>query len=129
MYGKLIIPLPIIGSDFDKFVAFPTLPFKAGFRVAKTIDPNTYYDFEPPSGRPYIMSPYLACMNTFCAWPSPARTKDALVCLTGQQPSDGTTTRPRSESIQDVVPVEQDRHMKKVRLVNLRPSHHILGAV
>lgn len=34
------------GSDFDKLVNFPMTPFKLGMRVAKSIDPNVYYDFE-----------------------------------------------------------------------------------
>ncbi|PWN49985.1 DUF1769-domain-containing protein [Violaceomyces palustris] len=69
------------GSDFDKFIDFPRAPFNAGMRVAKYIDPCTFYEEHPPSGRPYIMSPYIACMNTFCAWPAPSRAHDAVVVL------------------------------------------------
>lgn len=69
----------LFGSDFDMFVPFPRAPFNAGMRVARMIDPCTFYEEHPPSGRPYIMSPYAACMNTFCAWPSPDRLGDAVV--------------------------------------------------
>lgn len=34
------------GTDFDKLVNFPMTPFKLGMRVAKSVDPNVYYDFE-----------------------------------------------------------------------------------
>ncbi|KOS14896.1 hypothetical protein Malapachy_0942 [Malassezia pachydermatis] len=69
----------LFGSDFDKFVPFPRAPFNAGMRVARMIDPCTFYEEHPPSGRPYIMSPYTACMNVFCAWPAPSRLDDAVV--------------------------------------------------
>ncbi|OAV92567.1 hypothetical protein PTTG_27602, partial [Puccinia triticina 1-1 BBBD Race 1] len=69
------------GSDFDHIVDFPKSAFNAGMRVARWIDPNVFYDLTPPSERPFIMSPYLACMNTLCAWPCPDRLSDALVCL------------------------------------------------
>lgn len=69
----------LFGSDFDKYVPFPRTPFNAGMRVAQMIDPCTFYEEHPPSGRPYIMSPYTACMNTFCAWPAPSRMHDAVV--------------------------------------------------
>lgn len=71
----------LFGTDFDHFVDFPKAPFNAGMKVAKYIDPCTFYEFHPPSGRPYIMSPYVACMNTFCAWPAPSRAYDAVVVL------------------------------------------------
>ncbi|KDN49940.1 hypothetical protein K437DRAFT_74193 [Tilletiaria anomala UBC 951] len=71
----------LFGSDFDKWIAFPRAPFTAGMRVAQMIDPCTFYDEHPPSGRPYIMSPYCACMNTLCAWPAPSRAHDAVVVL------------------------------------------------
>ncbi|GAC96678.1 hypothetical protein PHSY_004261 [Pseudozyma hubeiensis SY62] len=71
----------LFGTDFDKFVDFPRAPFNAGMRVAKYIDPCTFYELHPDSGRPYIMSPYIACMNTFCAWPAPSRAHDAVVVL------------------------------------------------
>lgn len=71
----------LFGSDFDKFVDFPRAPFNAGMKVAKYIDPCTFYELHPASGRPYIMSPYIACMNTFCAWPAPSRAHDAVVVL------------------------------------------------
>lgn len=69
------------GSDFDKFISFPRAPFNAGMKVAKMIDPCTFYEEQPPSGRPYIMSPYCACMNVLCAWPAPSRAHDAVVVL------------------------------------------------
>lgn len=34
------------GTDFDQLVSFPMTPFKLGMRVAKSVDPNVYYDFE-----------------------------------------------------------------------------------
>ncbi|PWZ02939.1 hypothetical protein BCV70DRAFT_183446 [Testicularia cyperi] len=71
----------LFGTDFDKFVDFPRAPFNAGMKVAKYIDPCTFYELHPASGRPYIMSPYVACMNTFCAWPAPSRAHDAVVVL------------------------------------------------
>lgn len=71
----------LFGTDFDRFVDFPKAPFNAGMRVAKYIDPCTFYELHPDSGRPYIMSPYIACMNTFCAWPAPSRAHDAVVVL------------------------------------------------
>ncbi len=71
----------LFGTDFDKFVDFPRAPFNAGMKVAKYIDPCTFYELHPESGRPYIMSPYIACMNTFCAWPAPSRAHDAVVVL------------------------------------------------
>ncbi|SNX81416.1 uncharacterized protein MEPE_00121 [Melanopsichium pennsylvanicum] len=71
----------LFGTDFDRFVDFPRAPFNAGMRVAKYIDPCTFYELHPDSGRPYIMSPYIACMNTFCAWPAPSRAHDAVVVL------------------------------------------------
>ncbi|KAG0150974.1 hypothetical protein CROQUDRAFT_632458 [Cronartium quercuum f. sp. fusiforme G11] len=91
------------GSDFDHLVEFPKSAFNAGMRVARWIDPNTFYDLSPISGRPFIMSPYLACMNTLCAWPSPSRMSDALVCL-------HQTTREEdypSDEGEDMVPMEQ----------------------
>lgn len=67
-------------------------------KVAKYIDPCTYYEETPPSGRPFIMSPYAACMNVLCAWPAPSRAHDAVVVLrhTGSKSSDGTPDRPAS---------------------------------
>ncbi|KAK4055050.1 hypothetical protein OIO90_003391 [Microbotryomycetes sp. JL221] len=68
------------GSDFDYLPeSFPRTPFNAGMRVAQYIDPATHYQEKPPSGRPYIMSPYLACMTTFCAYPAPEALNRALV--------------------------------------------------
>ncbi|PWN23865.1 hypothetical protein BCV69DRAFT_244036 [Microstroma glucosiphilum] len=69
------------GTDFDRFMDFPRAPFNAGMRVARYIDPCTFYEEKPPSGRPYIMSPYCACMNVLCAWPAPSRAHDAVVVL------------------------------------------------
>lgn len=69
------------GSDFDRFMDFPRAPFNAGMKVAKYIDPCTFYEEQPPSKRPYIMSPYCACMNVLCAWPAPSRAHEAVVVL------------------------------------------------
>lgn len=69
------------GSDFDKFIDFPRAPFNAGMKVAKYIDPCTFYEEQPPSKRPFIMSPYCACMNVLCAWPAPSRAHEAVVVL------------------------------------------------
>ncbi|GAA5821816.1 hypothetical protein JCM11251_001039 [Rhodosporidiobolus azoricus] len=68
------------GSDFE-FIPenFPHGPFNAGMKIARWVDPATYYVTDPPHGRPYIMSPYAACMNTFCAYPSLAALSRAVV--------------------------------------------------
>ncbi|KAH9811925.1 hypothetical protein DFH28DRAFT_426680 [Melampsora americana] len=92
------------GSDFDHLVEFPKSAFNAGMRVARWIDPNTFYDLSPISGRPFIMSPYLACMNTLCAWPSPSRMSDALVCL---RQSDRGDDEQAEDEVDDMVPMEQ----------------------
>ncbi|GAA6038289.1 hypothetical protein JCM8097_003924 [Rhodosporidiobolus ruineniae] len=68
------------GSDFDYLPeSFPQAPFNAGMRIAKWVDPATFYETDTPNGRPYIMSPYTACMNTFCAYPSPDVLSRAVV--------------------------------------------------
>ncbi|GAA5995934.1 DUF1769 domain-containing protein [Rhodotorula paludigena] len=68
------------GSDFDYLPdSFPMAPFNAGMKIAKWIDPATHYEFRPPHGRPYIMSPYAACMNTFAAYPAPDALSRAIV--------------------------------------------------
>ncbi|PLW58065.1 hypothetical protein PCANC_00624 [Puccinia coronata f. sp. avenae] len=92
------------GSDFDHIVDFPKSAFNAGMRVARWIDPNVFYDLTPPSERPFIMSPYLACMNTLCAWPSPDRLRDALVCL---RHSDREDDHIDNSEADDMVPMEQ----------------------
>ncbi|KNZ57150.1 hypothetical protein VP01_2228g1 [Puccinia sorghi] len=92
------------GSDFDHIVDFPKSAFNAGMRVARWIDPNVFYDLTPPSERPFIMSPYLACMNTLCAWPSPDRLRDALVCL---RQSDREDEHNANSEADDMVPMEQ----------------------
>ncbi|WFD30263.1 hypothetical protein MSPP1_001280 [Malassezia sp. CBS 17886] len=100
----------LFGTDFDKFVPFPRAPFNAGMRVARMIDPCTFYEEHPPSGRPYVMSPYAACMNVLCAWPCPARVGNAVVV---NHPSphdphlqqDPVIVPNRDDS--DVVPVER----------------------
>ncbi|GAA5892356.1 hypothetical protein JCM6882_003649 [Rhodosporidiobolus microsporus] len=68
------------GSDFE-FIPenFPHGPFNAGMKIARWVDPATFYVTDPPHGRPYIMSPYAACMNTLCAYPSPAALSRAVV--------------------------------------------------
>ncbi|BGP57590.1 hypothetical protein JCM8202_000494 [Rhodotorula sphaerocarpa] len=76
------------GSDFDYLPDnFPTGPFNIGMKISHKIDPATYYEFKPPHGRPYIMSPYLACMNTFCAYPAPDALSRAVV-LSRNDPAD-----------------------------------------
>ncbi|GAA6023628.1 hypothetical protein JCM10207_005091 [Rhodosporidiobolus poonsookiae] len=68
------------GSDFDFLPeSWPTGPFNAGMKIARWVDPATYFVTKPPNGRPYIMSPYTACMNTFCAYPSPDALSRAVV--------------------------------------------------
>ncbi|EPQ31830.1 uncharacterized protein PFL1_00029 [Pseudozyma flocculosa PF-1] len=90
----------LFGTDFDKLIDFPRAPFNAGMRVARMIDPATFYDIQPASGRPYIMSPYIACMNTICAWPAPSRAHDAVVVLRHTHRSDSPNpTRPSSPSL------------------------------
>lgn len=77
------------------------------------------------------MSPYLACMNTFAAWPSPSRYSDALVALQHEpwMPSataPPTGNRPRSTSVQDMVPVEASRKSKKYwHFIGLRTDARI----
>lgn len=48
-------------------------------RIAKYIDPAVFYDKH--AAQPYIMSPYLACVNTLSAWPAPHRQHDAVLAL------------------------------------------------
>ncbi|BGP42582.1 hypothetical protein JCM10450v2_006688 [Rhodotorula kratochvilovae] len=68
------------GSDFDYLPdSFPLSPFNAGMKVAQWIDPATHYEFRPPHGRPYIMSPWAACVHTFAAYPSPSALSRAVV--------------------------------------------------
>lgn len=91
------------GSDFDHiFTTFPRGPFNTGMRVnspsfcilpdddneeliksviqiAQWIDPATRYEETPESGRPYIMSPYCACMNSLAAYPAPSSYSKALL--------------------------------------------------
>ncbi|CAO1625777.1 unnamed protein product [Parajaminaea phylloscopi] len=89
------------GSDFDKFVDFPRAPFNAGMKVAKYIDPCTFYEEQPPSKRPYIMSPYCACMNVLCAWPAPSRAHEAVVVLRHTaKSSDPSPSRPSTPLIE-----------------------------
>lgn len=99
----------LFGSDFDKFVPFPRAPFNAGMRVARMIDPCTFYEEHPPSGRPYIMSPYAACMNVFCAWPAPNRLADAVVVEHehGTYPSLAIEHQKEGD---DCVPIERVSH-------------------
>ncbi|GAA5820899.1 hypothetical protein JCM3770_004858 [Rhodotorula araucariae] len=68
------------GSDFDYLPdSFPLSPFNAGMKVAQWIDPATHHEFRPPHGRPYIMSPWSACVHTFAAYPSPSALSRAVV--------------------------------------------------
>ncbi|WFD41845.1 hypothetical protein MPSI1_000481 [Malassezia psittaci] len=102
----------LFGTDFDKFVPFPRAPFNAGMHVARLIDPCTYYEEHPPSGRPYIMSPYLACMNVFCAWPAPDHMENAVIVYYDQDHEENTayTVNPLTYEHKhegDIVPVER----------------------
>lgn len=116
----------LFGSDFDKFVPFPRAPFNAGMRVARMIDPCTFYEEHPPSGRPYIMSPYAACMNIFCAWPAPHRLADAVVVEHehGEQPSLAIEHQDENDNC---VPLEHVSHADNADRENKRgwiPSLH-----
>ncbi|KWU45053.1 DUF1769-domain-containing protein [Rhodotorula sp. JG-1b] len=81
------------GSDFDYLPdSFPMGPFNLGMKISHQIDPATYYEFRPPHGRPYIMSPYVACMNTFCAYPAPDALPRAIVLSRSDAEEDHTHT-------------------------------------
>ncbi|GAA5985302.1 hypothetical protein JCM10908_002611 [Rhodotorula pacifica] len=81
------------GSDFDYLPdSFPMGPFNLGMKISHKIDPATYYEFHPPHGRPYIMSPYVACMNTFCAYPAPDALARAVVLSRSDAEEDSTHT-------------------------------------
>ena len=76
-------------------------------RIAKYIDPAVFYD--KTAARPYVMSPYLACVNTLSAWPAPHRARDALLALeNGNAVGDSD-----DEGEQDDVPREEALHSKK----------------
>lgn len=76
-------------------------------RIAKYIDPAVFYD--KASATPYIMSPYLACVNTLSAWPAPHRSHDAVLALeNGNAQSDSD-----NESAEDDVPRGEVQHDKK----------------
>ena len=54
------------GSDFDFLPAnFPRNPFNIGMKIAHYVDEANSWCENPPHGRPYIMSPYTACMTSF----------------------------------------------------------------
>lgn len=75
-------------------------------RIAKYIDPAVFYDKN--SATPYIMSPYLACVNTLSAWPAPHRSHDAVLALENghaQAESD-------DEHNEDEIPREEVQHNK-----------------
>lgn len=81
--------------------------FNAGMRIAKYIDPAVFYD--KASATPYIMSPYLACVNTLSAWPAPHRSHDAVLALeNGNAQSDSD-----NESVEDDVPRGEVQHDRK----------------
>jgi hypothetical protein len=86
-------------------------------RVAKLVDPATFYEEKPPSGRPFIMSPYAACMNTLAAWPAPAKAADAIVVLRHTELEDvGASKHGESdvpEGLEDLVPLEVRDQSKK----------------
>ena len=107
-------------SDFDHLVDFPRSAFNAGMKVAQWVDPATFYEEYPPSGRPFIMSPYAACMNTLAAGPAPARASDAIVVLRHTELEDvGASKHGEAdvpEGLEDLVPLEvRDRSKKDGR--------------
>lgn len=76
-------------------------------RIAKYIDPAVFYDKNVSN--PYIMSPYLASVNTLSAWPAPHRSHDAVLALengNAQVDSD-------DEHVEDEVPREAVEHHQK----------------
>ncbi|GAA5938156.1 hypothetical protein JCM3775_005360 [Rhodotorula graminis] len=78
------------GSDFDYLPdSFPMGPFQAGMKVAQWIDPATHYEFRPAHGRPFIMSPWAACVHTFSAYPSPSALSRAVVLSHDSSAADG----------------------------------------
>ncbi|WBW75500.1 DUF1769 family protein [Schizosaccharomyces osmophilus] len=92
----------IFGTQFDHMIStFPESAFRAGMRIAKYIDPAVYYDKFAKS--PYIMSPFVACVNTLSAWPAPSRLDDAVISLVEADPqeSDTDTLPELSESLDD----------------------------
>ncbi|PKI84923.1 hypothetical protein MVES_001070 [Malassezia vespertilionis] len=102
----------LFGTDFDMFVPFPRAPFNAGMHVARLIDPCTFYEEHPPSGRPYIMSPYAACMNAFCAWPTPKRMPDAVIVWHPTSADNAPMPKPQvlDGNEVDIVPMERLEH-------------------
>ncbi|BGP19171.1 hypothetical protein JCM10213_005823 [Rhodosporidiobolus nylandii] len=101
------------GSDFDYLPeSFPQGPFNAGMRIAKWVDPATYYETKTPNGRPFIMSPYAACMNTFCAYPSPIALSRAVVLShhDAQHPHHDDEELDAGESFVPMEEVDHDRH-------------------
>ena len=110
----------LFGSDFDKFVPFPRAPFNAGMRVARMIDPCTFYEEHPPSGRPYIMSPYAACMNVFCAWPAPHRLDDAIVV--SHDHGDMPSSAAEHQNDGGIVPIERIGHEPRSEVTEKRSS-------
>ncbi|EPX71828.1 DUF1769 family protein [Schizosaccharomyces octosporus yFS286] len=92
----------IFGTQFDHMIStFPESAFRAGMRIAKYIDPAVYYDKFAKS--PYIMSPFVACVNTLSAWPAPSRLDDAVISLVEADPqeSDTDSLPEMSESLDD----------------------------
>ncbi|KAI8444950.1 hypothetical protein BY996DRAFT_8484797 [Phakopsora pachyrhizi] len=59
------------------------------------------------------MSPYLACMNTLCAWPSPDRLSDALVCLRQSDRDDDNQTDGKAQDMVTMEEVDQNDIGKK----------------
>lgn len=76
-------------------------------RIAKYIDPAVFYDKN--SDHPFIMSPYLACVNTLSAWPAPHRSHDAVLALE----NGNAQTESDDEHDEDEVPREQAQHDNK----------------
>lgn len=72
-------------------------------RVAKYIDPAVFSDQTAP--KPYIMSPFVACVNTLSAWPAPDRLKDAVIGLREGVAITGETAMEADGAADDVVPL------------------------
>ncbi|BFZ57255.1 hypothetical protein PYCC9005_004306 [Savitreella phatthalungensis] len=87
------------GTQFDHMIKnFPETLFNTGMRIARYIDPAVFYDKN--AARPFIMSPFLACVNTLSAWPAPHRAHDAVLTLE----NGNAMTESDDEHVEDDVP-------------------------
>lgn len=76
-------------------------------RIAKYIDPAVFYDKNVAN--PYIMSPYLASVNTLSAWPAPHRSHDAVLALENGNAEPDSDDEPEEAAVpREIVP-----HTKK----------------